>query len=98
MDPSRQDKLSSLIDSFNDTFQLKEAVEKTRDREKKSFWSDEPVATVKEEDFKEEHEEAGDADAGSDLELDLDDSPPPSLRSSRVGVLLQGAVSGSLSW
>ncbi|KAG1699456.1 hypothetical protein DVH05_012869 [Phytophthora capsici] len=71
MDPSRQDKISSLIESFGDAFQLKEAVKKARDRKKKSFWSDVPTATVQEEDLKEEHDDAG--DAGSDLELDLDD-------------------------
>ncbi|KAL3661336.1 hypothetical protein V7S43_013541 [Phytophthora oleae] len=73
MDPSRQDKILSLIESFGDAFQLKEAVKKARDRKKKSFWSDVPTASVQEEDLKEEHDEAGDGDAGSDLELDLDD-------------------------
>ncbi|KUF96044.1 hypothetical protein AM588_10010613 [Phytophthora nicotianae] len=72
MDPGRQEKISSLIESFGDAFQLKEAVKKAKDRKKKSFWSDVPTASIKEEDLKEEHHE-GAGDAGSDLELDLDD-------------------------
>ncbi|KAL3658900.1 hypothetical protein V7S43_016043 [Phytophthora oleae] len=54
------------------TLEVKKAVKKASDR-KKSFWSDVPTASAKGEIFKEEHEEAGDAAAGSDLELDLDD-------------------------
>ncbi|KAJ8546812.1 hypothetical protein ON010_g11423 [Phytophthora cinnamomi] len=74
MDPARQEKISSLIESFGDAFQLKEAVKKAKDRKKKSFWSDVPIASVKEEDLKEEHgDAAGGDDAGSDLELDLDE-------------------------
>ncbi|KAF4028831.1 Ku C terminal domain like [Phytophthora infestans] len=72
MDSGRQEKISSLIESFGDVFQLKEAVKKAKDRKKKSFWSDVPTASIKEEDLKEENEEAT-GDAGSDLELDLDD-------------------------
>ncbi|KAG6970164.1 hypothetical protein JG688_00004992 [Phytophthora aleatoria] len=72
MDPGRQEKISSLIESFGDAFQLKEAVKKAKDRKKKSFWSDVPTASIKEEDLKEENDEAA-GDAGSDLELDLDD-------------------------
>jgi ATP-dependent DNA helicase 2 subunit 2 len=70
MDPARQERISSLIESFGDAFQLKEAVKKAKDRKKKSFWSDMPTASVKEEDLKEEHDDAAD---GSDLELDLDE-------------------------
>ncbi|GMG14953.1 unnamed protein product [Phytophthora fragariaefolia] len=74
MDPARQEKISSLIESFGDAFQLKEAVKKAKDRKKKSFWSDVPVASVKEEDLKEEQDDAAGGDgAGSDLELDLDE-------------------------
>ncbi|POM77727.1 Hypothetical protein PHPALM_4842, partial [Phytophthora palmivora] len=73
MDPSRQEKISSLIESFGDAFQLKEAVKKAKDRKKKSFWSDVPTASIKEEDIKAEHDEEAGGDAGSDLELDLDD-------------------------
>ncbi|CAH0475370.1 unnamed protein product [Peronospora belbahrii] len=74
MDPGRQEKISTLIESFGDAFQLKEAVKKAKDRKKQSFWSDVPTASVKEEDLKEENEDAvGGEDAGSDLELDLDD-------------------------
>ncbi|EGZ16264.1 hypothetical protein PHYSODRAFT_316299 [Phytophthora sojae] len=74
MDPARQEKISSLIENFGDAFQLKEAVKKAKDRKKKSFWSDVPAASVKEEDLKEEHDDAAGGDnAGSDLELDLDE-------------------------
>ncbi|GMF11340.1 unnamed protein product [Phytophthora lilii] len=73
MDPSRQEKISTLIESFGDAFQLKEAVKKAKDRKKKSFWSDVPTPSVKEEDLKEEHDDAAADDAGSDLELDLDE-------------------------
>ncbi|CAH0489472.1 unnamed protein product [Peronospora farinosa] len=73
MDPGRQEKISTLIESFGDAFQLKEAVKKAKDKKKKSFWSDVPTASVKEEDIKEENEDAVGRDAGSDLELDLDD-------------------------
>ncbi|RMX70499.1 hypothetical protein DD238_000422 [Peronospora effusa] len=72
MDPGRQEKISTLIESFGDAFQLKEAVKKAKDKKKKSFWSDVPTASVKEEDIKEENEDAVGRDAGSDLELDLD--------------------------
>ncbi|KAH7474886.1 X-ray repair cross-complementing protein 5 [Phytophthora ramorum] len=73
MDPSRQEKISTLIESFGDAFQLKEAVKKAKDRKKKAFWSDVPSVSVKEEDLKEEHDDAAGGDAGSDLELDLDE-------------------------
>ncbi|KAE9031309.1 hypothetical protein PR003_g10337 [Phytophthora rubi] len=73
MDPARQERISELIESFGDAFQLKEAVKKAKDRKKKSFWSDVPVASVKEEDLKEEQDDAAGDDAGSDLELDLDE-------------------------
>ncbi|TDH67454.1 hypothetical protein CCR75_005968 [Bremia lactucae] len=74
MDPIRQEKISDLIERFGDAFQLKEAVKKAKDRKKKSFWSDVPTASIKEEDLKEEiNEEAPGEDAGSDLELDLDE-------------------------
>ncbi|KAI9914723.1 hypothetical protein PsorP6_008533 [Peronosclerospora sorghi] len=72
MDPGRQQKLSSLIDGFGDAFQLKEAVKKAKDRKKKFFWSDVPMASIKEEDLKEEHIAPEDGE-GSDLELDLDE-------------------------
>ncbi|KAF4321686.1 hypothetical protein BBO99_00001141 [Phytophthora kernoviae] len=70
MDSIRQDKISSLIDDFSDAFQLKEAVKKQKDRKKKSFWSDVPSASVKEEDVKEEHEDAAGDDDDLDLNLD----------------------------
>lgn len=62
MDPARQEKISSLIENFGDAFQLKEAVKKAKDRKKKSFWSDVPAASVKEEDLKEEHDDAAGGD------------------------------------
>ncbi|CAI5743114.1 unnamed protein product [Hyaloperonospora brassicae] len=73
MDPWRQEKISTLIESFGNAFQLKEAVKEAKDRKKKSFWSDVPIAPVKEEDIKEEHGQAAGDEAGSDLELDTDD-------------------------
>uniref|UniRef100_A0AAV1UEM2 VWFA domain-containing protein n=1 Tax=Peronospora matthiolae TaxID=2874970 RepID=A0AAV1UEM2_9STRA len=73
MDPGRQEKILTLIESFGNAFQLKEAVKEAKDRKKKSFWSDVPAASVKEEDLKEEQVEAAGGEAGSDLELDLDD-------------------------
>ena len=73
MDTGRQEKISTLIESFGNAFQLKKAVKEAKGRKKKSFWSDVPAASVKEEDLKEEQVEAAGGEAGSDLELDLDD-------------------------
>ncbi|RLN97043.1 hypothetical protein BBJ28_00010821 [Nothophytophthora sp. Chile5] len=72
MDDSRQEKLTDLIQSFGDAFQLKEAVKKQGERKKKAFWSDVPSTSVKEEPEEEQENDGADG-GGSDLDLDLDE-------------------------
>ncbi|KAJ0393603.1 hypothetical protein P43SY_007645 [Pythium insidiosum] len=77
MDEVRQHRIQDLIQSFGDSFQLKEAVKKQSERKKRAFWSDVPSEG---DDGKPHDPEAGDDDAeqkpedgddaGSDLDLD----------------------------
>ena len=74
----RLSKIQDTIKSFGDAFQLKEAVVKSKDRKKKSFWSDtkptDDAVAVKDEDGADDTTAAaaGDDDGGdSDLDLDV---------------------------